>query len=123
MWGSVFRSVQSVFHTLSVLSEVGPPWQRRENGYIVSGSGGPSLYLEPHVEFDAEELAAPGPVDAVITPLGGQTLPGFELVHGPAASAELIATLQPKWVQPPQPTPFEAGDSVSDNFLYQKKCV
>lgn len=82
---------------------VGPPWQRRENGYIVRSretSGCPTLYLEPHVEFDADELARLGPVDAVITPVSGQTLPGFELVHGPAASVELVATLQPKWVLP-----------------------
>ena len=82
---------------------VGPPWQRRENGYVVrsvEGGGCPTLYLEPHVEFDADELARLGPVDAVITPVSGQTLPGFELVHGPAASVELVATLRPRWVLP-----------------------
>ena len=80
---------------------VGPPWQRRENGYILRMSdGAPSLYIEPHVEFDADELAAKGPVDAVITPTSGQSLPGFELVHGPRASADLVQALQPRWVVP-----------------------
>lgn len=86
---------------------VGPPWQRRENGYVVrpvARGEAPSLYIEPHVEYDAEELAeltrAHGPVDAVITPISGQTLPGFELVHGPSASVDLVRTLAPRWVLP-----------------------
>ena len=80
---------------------VGPPWQRRENGYILRPAGGaPSLYIEPHVEYDAEELAAEGPVDVVITPTSGQTLPGFELVHGPGASVGLVQALKPKFVVP-----------------------
>jgi L-ascorbate metabolism protein UlaG (beta-lactamase superfamily) len=85
---------------------VGPPWQRRENGYLIqpveSGSA-PSLYIEPHVEFDADELATvAGAVDAVITPITGQGLPGFELVHGPDASVDLVKRLRPRWVLPMQ---------------------
>ena len=82
---------------------VGPPWQRRENGYVfraAEGGGCPSIYLEPHVEFDPDELAQLAPVDAVITPIQGQSLPGFELVHGASASTELVSRLRPRWVVP-----------------------
>eukprot|EP00965_Chrysotila_dentata_P126810 4194085-Pleurochrysis_carterae.AAC.1 len=62
---------------------VGPPWQARENGYVLSSpSAGKSLYYEPHCEFDADELKALSPVDVMITPITGEGLPGFELVHG-----------------------------------------
>lgn len=82
---------------------VGPPWQRRENGYVVrplEPGGRPVIYVEPHVEFDAAELARLAPVDAVVTPVSGQGLPGFELVHGPSASVSLIKALRPRWVLP-----------------------
>ena len=82
---------------------VGPPWQRRENGYVLrprTPRGGASVYLEPHVEFDAAELADIAPVDVVITPTSGQTLPGFELVHGPDAALSLVECLRPRWVLP-----------------------
>mmetsp|Transcript_10051 Transcript_10051/g.33599 ORF Transcript_10051/g.33599 Transcript_10051/m.33599 type:complete len:186 (+) Transcript_10051:645-1202(+) len=82
---------------------VGPPWQRRENGYVlrpVQEGAAPSLYLEPHVEFDEDELRALAPVDAVITPTRGQALPGFELVHGPVAAARLVEVLRPRLVLP-----------------------
>ena len=87
---------------------VGPPWQRRENGYLLSPAKtehgetprGPSLYLEPHVEYDAAELASLAPVDAIVTPTSGQGLPGFELVHGPEASVGLVQLLGARWVLP-----------------------
>lgn len=89
---------------------VGPPWQARENGYIIGGGkrkgvGGdqsvPSLYIEPHVEFSLEELKRLAPVDAVITPVVGQSIkPGYELVHGPNDSLRLIETLTPNFVMP-----------------------
>ena len=66
----------------------------------VQEGAAPSLYLEPHVEFDEDELRAFAPVDAVITPTRGQALPGFELVHGPAAAVRLVETLRPRLVLP-----------------------
>ena len=60
-------------------------------GYIFRSSEGPSIYLEPHVEFDPDELARLAPVDVVITPTSGQSLAGFELVHGPEAAAGVPA--------------------------------
>ncbi|KAG7367861.1 beta-lactamase-like protein [Nitzschia inconspicua] len=111
---------------------VGPPWQKRENGYLLTCASSSSsssssdntdttpttttiaknnnsnkrknptvsLYIEPHVEFDPNELSRYAPVDVVITPTTGQTLPGFELVHGPKDSVHLIDTLQPRFVVP-----------------------
>lgn len=82
---------------------VGPPWQQRENGYVLRAgrrADGVSLYIEPHVEFDKDELRDIAPVDAVITPISGQGLPGFELVHGSDASIDLIKRLQARCVLP-----------------------
>jgi hypothetical protein len=107
---------------------VGPPWQRRENGYILTcasrrsscSSNGTtnttttattttstattkdsiSLYIEPHVEFNPLELSTYAPVDIVITPTTGQGLPAFELVHGPTESIQLIETLRPRYIVP-----------------------
>ena len=39
-------------------------------------------------------------MDVVITPITGQGLPGFELVHGPSASADLVRRLKPRYVVP-----------------------
>lgn len=81
---------------------VGPPWQARENGYIIrsSSSKGPSVYIEPHVEYNIKELKREAPVDVVITPVSGQGLPAFELVHGPNDALQLVQILRPKYVVP-----------------------
>lgn len=102
---------------------VGPPWQARENGYIISstssasdgsGSGGPSIYIEPHVEFNRMELAREAPVDIVITPITGQGLtPLFQLVHGPSDALRLVQTLRPKYVIPMQNGDVDAEGLIS----------
>ena len=86
---------------------VGPPWQTRENGYILrpsfsstTGRLPPSVYIEPHVEFQVPELAKEAPVDCVITPIVGQRLPILDLVYGPSNAVKLIETLRPKVVIP-----------------------
>jgi L-ascorbate metabolism protein UlaG (beta-lactamase superfamily) len=85
---------------------VGPPWQKRENGYILSSKSMSDdrhsfkLYIEPHVEFDKRELTKFAAVDVVITPTTGQTLPAFELVHGPKSSLQLMEILQPRYIIP-----------------------
>ena len=99
--GAAAGSGLSVLATSGAL--VGPPWQKRENGYVLrplEANRSPSIYIEPHVEYDEEELATCAPVDAVITPTSGQGLPGFELVHGPSASVDLVRRLRPRWVLP-----------------------
>jgi len=98
---------------------VGPPWQRRENGYILRGSSEsqssllPSIYIEPHVEFNAQELSELGPVDVVISPISGQTLPAFELVHGPKDTMRLVETLQPQYLVPMQNGDIDTEGPVS----------
>jgi hypothetical protein len=61
-----------------------------------------SVYIEPHVEFKAKELAKYAPVDVVISPIQGQTLlpASLELVHGPRDSIRLMETLQPRYIVP-----------------------
>lgn len=49
-----------------------------------------------------KELREEAPVDAVITPISGQGLPAFELVHGPNDVLRLVQTLQPKYIIPMQ---------------------
>jgi len=82
---------------------VGPPWQARENGYIIKG-GDFSLYIEPHAEFDANELQQNSPVDLVISPIVGQQintpLVPFELVHGPRDTERIVEILKPKYLVP-----------------------
>ena len=86
---------------------VGPPWQTRENGYILrpsqsstTGKVGPSIYIEPHIEFQEEELKKEAPVDVVITPIVGQRLPILDLIYGPEQAVKLVNVLRPKVVIP-----------------------
>ena len=92
---------------------VGPPWQARENGYVIRTYSKAcnrrtreriarerSLYVEPHVEFDPSELARYAPIDACISPISGQSLPGLELVHGVADVLRLVRVLRPRWLLP-----------------------
>lgn len=92
---------------------VGPPWQARENGYIIRATSGPSIYIEPHVEFDVKELRNEAPVDVLITPISGQGLPAFELVHGPSDVLRLVQTIKPKYVVPMQNGDVDAKGLVS----------
>lgn len=61
---------------------VGPPWAKRENGFVFSETveGGVSLYYEPHCDYDAESLRGIDSVDIVITPGVNQELLNFPLV-------------------------------------------
>ena len=105
---------------------VGPPWQTRENGYILrpnrpsqsmttsssttttttegdrEGSDRPpSIYIEPHVEFDPNELRRVGPVDVVISPIEGQQIASMlDLVFGPSKTIQLVELLRPKVIIP-----------------------
>ena len=59
---------------------VGPPWAKRENGFLFSEAGGISLYYEPHCDYDESSLAGIASVDMVITPVVNQELLSFPLV-------------------------------------------
>lgn len=97
-------SIGGVAITATKGALVGPPWQARENGYVFRAVAGrpafPSVYIEPHAEFDTQELAALAPVDIVITPVVGQFLPAFELVHDGSAALALCRALRPTAVLP-----------------------
>jgi L-ascorbate metabolism protein UlaG (beta-lactamase superfamily) len=86
---------------------VGPPWQTRENGYVLrpspsttTGTCTPSIYIEPHVEFQEEELRREAPIDVVITPIVGQRLPILDLINGPEQAVKLVNLLRPKVIIP-----------------------
>lgn len=57
---------------------VGPPWSKRENGFIFSENapGGISLYYEPHCDHQMDSFADIDSVDAVITPASDQIIAG-----------------------------------------------
>ena len=78
---------------------VGPPWQAKENGYILEAEGFPSLYYEPHCMYDEEELT-PFSIDCVITPIVAQKLPGYTLVDGDSKAVRLCEVLKAKYVVP-----------------------
>ena len=63
---------------------VRPPWQRPENGYIVTAGKNTSVYYEPHCVYDAGFLRDRAlRADVLITPVVKQLLPAdFTLVSG-----------------------------------------
>ncbi|CAO2828403.1 unnamed protein product [Amaranthus hypochondriacus] len=79
---------------------LGPPWQRPENGYVLSSSETKlTLYYEPHCvynEASLEEVRA----DIVITPVIKQLLPNFTLVSGQEDAVKLAKLLCAKFVVP-----------------------
>lgn len=76
---------------------VGPPWSKRENGYVLTENvpQGISLYYEPHCDYDAASVASVGPVDVVVSPPCNQELLGYPLVKGNTDSVKLVSMLQP----------------------------
>lgn len=80
---------------------VGPPWQARENAYLVSSRRGPSVYYEPHGDVDPQKLRRSGVrADVIITPVTEQRLPGLRLVHGPRRAVDLARALDAKVLVP-----------------------
>lgn len=77
---------------------LGPPWQRPENGYIVSSSEGQlTLYYEPHCVYNEEFLKEEN-ADIVITPVIKQLLPNFTLVSGQEDAVKLAKLLCAKFI-------------------------
>ena len=80
---------------------LGPPWKKKENGYILRktpsssspSSSFPSIYIEPHCMYDENELAKYA-CDVVITPIVRQSLPAFELVGGGEKALKLASVLK-----------------------------
>lgn len=91
---------------------LGPPWQRPENGYIVSSSEGRlTLYYEPHCVYN-EELLKDKRADIVITPVIKQLLPSFTLVSGQEDAVKLAKLLRARFV-----VPMKNGDLDSKGLL------
>ncbi|KAI4966034.1 hypothetical protein ZWY2020_046756 [Hordeum vulgare] len=90
---------------------LGPPWQRPENGYIVTtAAAGKSVYYEPHCVYDAGFLRDRAlRADVLITPVIKQLLPAdFTLVSGQEDAVELAGLLNPSYVVPMSNGEFDA---------------
>ena len=84
---------------------VGPPWQTRENGFILD-VGGLSIYYEPHADVvlnNIKNLRA----DIMVSPVTKQSLPAqvpsegqFTLVYGADRTLEIADTLGASVVVP-----------------------
>jgi Beta-lactamase superfamily domain len=61
---------------------VGPPWSKRQNGFVFAEPHGVRLYYEPHCDFEEGSVQASAPVDVVITPVVNQNLFSYPLVGG-----------------------------------------
>ncbi|CAL2232219.1 unnamed protein product [Prunus armeniaca] len=76
---------------------LGPPWQRPENGYLVSSPQGKfTLYYEPHCVYNKSSVEKER-ADIVITPVIKQLLPKFTLVSGQEDAVELAKLLHAKY--------------------------
>ncbi|KAJ1385272.1 Ribonuclease Z/Hydroxyacylglutathione hydrolase-like [Sesbania bispinosa] len=79
---------------------LGPPWQRPENGYIVTSPQGQlSLYYEPHCVYN-QNFIEKEKADIVVTPVIKQLLPKFTLVSGQEDAVKLAKLLQAKFIVP-----------------------
>ena len=79
---------------------VGPPWSKRENGFVISNfekdSSHISLYYEPHADFVPSSVAEVGAVDVVVSPPSTQSLLGYNLVKGATDTIPLLKILKPR---------------------------
>ncbi|KAI3876232.1 hypothetical protein MKW92_014362 [Papaver armeniacum] len=91
---------------------LGPPWQRPENGYLVTSQQGQlTLYYEPHCVYN-KELLQKERADILISPVIKQLLPGFTLVSGQEDAVQLAKLLQSKFI-----VPMRNGELDSKGFL------
>ncbi|PON59512.1 Metallo-beta-lactamase [Parasponia andersonii] len=91
---------------------LGPPWQRPENGYLVTSPRDQlTLYYEPHCVYNKSFLEKER-ADIVITPVIKQLLPNFTLVSGQEDAVQLAKLLQAKFV-----VPMKNGDLDSKGLL------
>ena len=87
---------------LPATGQTGTQWSQWTTGPASQRAASQWATPPPPAWDDAlrRRLGAAAPVDAVITPISGQTLPGFELVHGASAAIRLVQRLRPRWVVP-----------------------
>jgi L-ascorbate metabolism protein UlaG (beta-lactamase superfamily) len=88
---------------------LGPPWQSKENGYIlrpIQANNFPSVYYEPHCMYEESELSKLSPVDIAIAPVTSQLLqplpllPSYTLVGGQEEASKLVQLLRAKYLVP-----------------------
>ena len=79
---------------------VGPPWSKREVGFVVRENvdGGISLYYEPHADYEPSSVSKIGHVDVVVSPPCTQSLLGYDLVKGTSTNIPLLSMLKPQAV-------------------------
>ncbi|GMN38804.1 hypothetical protein TIFTF001_008032 [Ficus carica] len=91
---------------------LGPPWQRPENGYLVTSPLDQlTLYYEPHCVYNKNFLEKER-ADIVITPVIKQLLPNFTLVSGQDDAVQLAKLLNAKFI-----VPMKNGDLDSKGLL------
>lgn len=91
---------------------LGPPWQRPENGYLVTCPEGKlTLYYEPHCVYN-EIFVEKERADIVITPVIKQLLPSFTLVSGQEDAVRLAKLLHAQFI-----VPMKNGDLDSKGLL------
>jgi len=79
---------------------VGPPWQAKENGYLLSCDGVPSIYYEPHCMYDEKELSTLQ-ADYLVTPVVKTLIPLYgPLVDGMEKAIKLAKLLKSKHIIP-----------------------
>jgi len=77
---------------------VGPPWSKREAGFMIRERDGLSLYYEPHADYDPASIRKVGTCDVVVSPPCTQSLLGYDLVKGTTENVALLSMLKPKAV-------------------------
>lgn len=77
---------------------VGPPWSKRENGFVITEKGGISIYYEPHADYNLSSVQSIGTCDVIISPPCTQSLLGYDLVKGKTETIPLLEILKPKAV-------------------------
>ena len=96
---------------------VGPPWSKRENGFVLSEAGeggGARLYYEPHCDYLPASVAAAGRVDVVVSPPSTQSLLGYQLVKGATENVPLLRLLRPAVVIPLENAGFSQSGLLAD---------
>lgn len=88
VWKAQSIDWMAVCHTGAL---VGPPWSKRENGFVLAETqtNGLKMYYEPHCDYDESSVASVGKVDAIVTPVNSQVLIKFPLVGLPGLKGKV----------------------------------
>ena len=102
---------------------MGPPWEKRQNAYLLreagQGSGGMSLFYEPHCDYAPESIKAhvTGTVDVLVAPIMNQNLMSYPLVR-PRAS---IVVPSPRTCNSVRACGMHLGDTVEATSVASKR--